>query len=216
MHKPTVLLTGFDAFGGESLNPSWEAVARLDGESIAGHRLAAAQLPTVFGDALDCLERLLDQHKPRLVLCLGQASGRTAISLERVAINVDDARIADNAGQQPVDQPILAEGPPAYFTSLPIKAMLERLHAAGIPAQVSNSAGTFVCNHVFYGLMHLLAARPGLRGGFVHIPYSPEQVVEKKDQPSMAMELVLKALRLMVETAVNVEHDIRLAAGTTE
>lgn len=215
MHK-TVLLTGFDAFGGESVNPSWEAVARLDGAHIARHTVVTAQLPTVFGDALDCLARHLEQHRPRLVVCVGQAAGRPALSLERAALNVDDARIPDNAGEQPVDEPIAPGGPAAYFTTLPIKACLAALHAAGIPAVVSNSAGTFVCNHVFYGLMHMLSGHAGVSGGFVHIPYAPEQAVAKKDAPSMALDVVVAGLRVIVETSLKVHEDIKLAAGREE
>lgn len=211
--SPTVLLTGFDPFGGASVNPSWQAVQALHGEHLLDHAVVAAQLPTVFGESLRCLTALLDEHRPALVICVGQAGGRGAISLERVAINVDDAPIADNAGGQPIDTPVRPGAPAAYFTGLPIKAMLAELRAAGIAAEVSQTAGTFVCNHVFYGLMRTLATRRTLRhtrGGFVHVPWLPEQ-----GTPSMALDDIVRGLRLAVHCALRVSHDQTLAAGAT-
>lgn len=214
---PRVLLTGFDPFGdtGHSslpLNPSWMAVKALGGKRIGGHLVVAAQLPTVFQASMDELTRLLRLHKPALVICIGQAGGRGAISLERVAINVNDARIPDNHGGQPVDTPVVAGGPAAYFSSLPIKAMLQALQAAGVAAEVSQTAGTFVCNHVFYALMHALATRRGFkrtRGGFIHVPYLPEQ-----GAPSLPLEETVRGLRLAVATALSTTHDIAKGAGT--
>lgn len=209
----TVLLTGFDPFGGASVNPSWQAVQALHGEHLLDHAVVAAQLPTVFGESLRCLTALLDEHRPALVICVGQAGGRGAISLERVAINVDDAPIADNAGGQPIDTPVRPGAPAAYFTGLPIKAMLAELRAAGIAAEVSQTAGTFVCNHVFYGLMRTLATRRTLRhtrGGFVHVPWLPEQ-----GTPSMALDDIVRGLRLAVQCALRVRQDEALAAGAT-
>lgn len=208
---PTVLLTGFDPFGGESLNPSWLAVQSLHNKRIAGHQVVAAQLPTVFATSLVELARLLREHRPALVICVGQAGGRAAISLERIAINVNDARIADNAAAQPVDTPVVAGGPAAYFTTLPIKAMLVALQSGGLPAEVSQTAGTFVCNHVFYGLMHQLATRRGfkrVRGGFVHVPWLPEQ-----GQPSMTTDELVRGLRLIIATALATPQDIVQSAG---
>jgi len=206
-----VLLTGFDAFGGERLNPSWLAVQALHGRRIAGHRMVAAQLPTVFDESLHVLRGLLRQHRPALAICVGQAGGRSALSLERVAINVNDARIADNAAAQPIDTPVIASGPAAYFTTLPIKAMLAALQQAGVAVEVSQTAGTFVCNHVFYGLMHLLATQRGFkrtRGGFVHVPYLPEQ-----GAPSMTLDDMARGLRLAVRCALTTQHDIVQGAG---
>lgn len=203
---PRVLLTGFDAFGGDALNPSWLAVRALDGLDLADHHVVAAQLPTVFGSSLEELRRLVRVHRPSLVMCVGQAGGSPAVSIERVAINVDDACIADNAGAQPVDQPVIQDGPAAYFSSLPIKAMLHALENGGIRAEVSQSAGTFVCNHVFYGLMHLLAGQPGhrrARGGFIHVPWLPEQGL-----PSMPLEKIVTALRLATLCALQTREDI--------
>ena len=205
-----VLVTGFDPFGGSHVNPSWQAVHALHGRVIAGRRVIGAELPTVFGKSLHRLDELVEQHRPALVICTGQAGGRGALSLERIAINVDDARIPDNAGAQPVDTPVVAGGPAAYFTSLPIKAMLQALLRAGINAEVSQTAGTFVCNHVFYGLMHLLAqARfDGVRGGLVHVPFLPEQ-----GQPSMRVDEIVAGLALGIEVALWTQHDIRKEAG---
>lgn len=198
--KPTILLTGFDAFGGADLNPSWLAVKALGGRQILGHKVVAARLPTVYGESLKSLYTLLRQHRPALVVCVGQAGGRSAISLERVAINVDDAPIADNAGAQPVDTPVVHGAPVAYFSTLPIKDMLVTLQSEGVAAEVSQTAGTFVCNHVFYGLMHMLANNRLLRrtrGGFVHVPWLPEQ-----GTPHMALEDVERGLRLALRCAV--------------
>jgi pyroglutamyl-peptidase len=205
------LLTGFDAFGGASVNPSWLAVEALHGRQIAGHRVVAAQLPTVFGQSLDTLNALLKQHQPALVICVGQAGGRSAISLERVAINVDDAPLPDNTGAQPIDTPVVSAAPAAYFSSLPIKAMLAALQREGIASEVSQTAGTFVCNHVFFGLMHALATRRALshtRGGFVHLPWLPEQ-----GSPWMALDEMVRGLSLAVRCALLAEQDAVLGAG---
>ena len=210
---PSILLTGFAPFGGESHNPSWEAVSLLDGEVIAGHRIAARRLPVEFRASLDVLRESIDALAPQLVLCVGQAGGRAQVSIERIAINVDDARIPDNAGQSPVDEAIAADGPAAYFATLPIKAMLAGLHSAGIPAEISQTAGTYVCNHVFYGLMHALQSRPGVRGGFIHIPYSPEQAARHPGAPSLPVETIVAALRIALDTALATRHDRRIAAG---
>lgn len=212
---PRVLLTGFDPFGGESINPSWEAVRRLDGQIVSGHVIAAEQLPTCFGLSLRRLRTALRRHAPVLTICVGQAGGRASLSLERIAINVDDARIADNAGARPVDTPIVRRGPAAYFSTLPIKAQLRALQAAGVPVEISQTAGTFVCNHVFYGLMHALRATPRRRGGFVHIPFLPEQAARHPGAPGLALEQTVRGLRLIVETALATRRDITLGAGAT-
>ena len=207
---PRVLLTGFDAFGGESINPSWLAVKPLHGRRVAGHVMVAAQLPTVFGASLLELASLLQLHRPALVICVGQAGGRAALSLERVAINVNDARIADNAHAQPIDTPVVAGGPAAYFSTLPIKSMLQGLQREGIPAEVSQTAGTFVCNHVFYGLMHQLAkaAFEQTRGGFIHVPYLAGQ-----GDPGMALEDLTRGLHIATSTALATQRDAVLGAG---
>ncbi|HYW58305.1 MAG TPA: pyroglutamyl-peptidase I [Polaromonas sp.] len=212
--RPCVLLTGFDAFGGETMNPSWLSVQSLHGRRIQDHTVVAAQLPTVFDDSLVELKRLLLLHKPALVICVGQAGGRAAISLERVAININDARIADNASAQPIDTPVINGGPAAYFSSLPIKAMLLAIRHKGIPAEVSQTAGTFVCNHVFYGLMHMLAKQRGFkqtRGGFIHVPYLPDQ-----GQPSLPLDSMVQGLRIAVMTALKTGKDIASGAGALD
>ena len=160
----TVLITGFEPFGGEQVNPSWEVVSRLDNAIIAGCRVVARQLPCVFGESLSVLNSTIDTLSPSLVLAIGQAGGRADITVERVAINVDDARIPDNKGQQPVDEPIIAGGPAAWFSTLPIKAMVAAMREAGVPASVSQTAGTFVCNHVMYGLLHKLSGIAEVKG----------------------------------------------------
>ena len=166
-----ILLTGFEAFGGATLNPSWLAVQALKGRQMLGHRVVAAQLPTVFGQSLQRLAALVHAHQPALTVCLGLAGGRSALSLERIGININDARIPDNTGAQPIDTPVAAEGPAAYFASLPIKAMLRAVQRAGVPCEISQTAGTFVCNHVFYAGAHWRVTRqPGLRVGFMHLP----------------------------------------------
>ncbi|KEY60879.1 pyroglutamyl-peptidase I [Serratia sp. DD3] len=209
-----VLITGFEPFGGEQVNPSWEVVKQLDGLQIAGAQIIARQLPCVFGEALTVLNAAIDELQPQRVLAIGQAGGRSDISVERVAINVDDARIADNQGQQPIDQAIVEHGPAAYFSTLPIKAIVNALRQAGIPASVSQTAGTYVCNHVMYGLLHRLSSQPQIKGGFIHIPYLPEQAAHHPGQPSMAAETVLAALKLAISLTLRVEQDLKVAGGT--
>ena len=210
-----VLLTGFEPFGGERLNPSWEAVSLLAASPPAGTDVTAVRLSCAFGTSLAELRSAVEDSRPALVVCVGQAGGRAEISLERVAVNVDDARIPDNAGRQPVDEPVVPGGPAAYFAPMPVKACAAAVRAAGLPAAVSHTAGTFVCNHVFYGLCHLIATeRPGLRGGFVHVPYAPEQVVSG-GLPSLPVTAVADALRAIVRCAATVERDLHVAEGAT-
>ena len=211
-----ILLTGFEPFGGESTNPSWsaarEAAARL---RAGGLEVQAVELPCVFGDAVRVLEAALEQYHPDLVICAGQAGGRSRVSLERIAINCDDARIPDNAGNAPVDQPVVTGGPAAYFSTLPVKAALADLLAVGIPAEVSQTAGTYVCNHVFYGLMHALRLRPGTRGGFVHVPFEPAQLPPGSTDPALPLEQLVEALAVVARTTLATTVDLRIAAGAT-
>lgn len=211
----TVLITGFEPFGGEQINPSWEVVSRLDNAIICGCRVVARQLPCVFGESLSVLNAAIDALSPALVLAVGQAGGRSDITVERVAINVDDARIADNKGQQPVDMPIVIDGPAAWFSTLPIKAMVSAMREAGVPASVSQTAGTFVCNHVMYGLLHKLSGLSEVKGGFIHIPYLPQQAAAHPGAPSMAAETVRQALEIAIETALQVERDLVVTGGAT-
>jgi pyroglutamyl-peptidase len=211
VRKPsTVLVTGFDPFGGSKTNPSWHAVHQLDGQVIAGRQVVGAEIPTVFGKSLHRLAELMEEHQPELVVCTGQAAGRAAISLERIAININDARIADNAGAKPIDIPVVPDGPAAYFTKLPIKAMLQALLDEAVNAEVSQTAGTFVCNQVFYGLMHLLAQPKWahVRGGLIHVPWLPEQ-----GQPSMRLDEIVRGLQIAIECALSTHRDIRKEAG---
>lgn len=209
---PTVLLTGFDAFGTERVNPSGLAAQALHGQVLLGHRVVGAVLPTVFSSSLAALEALVHAHQPTLVVCVGLAGGRTGLSLERVALNLDDARIPDNAGVQPVDTPVVPDGPAAYFSSLPVKAMHAVLHQHGFEVAVSNSAGTFVCNHVFYGLMHALAGQRGAlhcRGGFIHVPH-----LQSDAHPAgWPLARLVDALRLAVQCALSTPTDLQLGAG---
>ena len=204
---PTLLLTGFAPFGGDATNPSWQAVSRLHGRQVIGHRIVARELPTAFGAATQSLRKAMRDVRPRLVICVGLASGRSALSLERVAINVDDARIPDNAGMQPIDVAVVRDGPAAYFSTLPIKAMLAALREAGLPAEVSQTAGTFVCNHVFYGLMHALRHRPAVRGGFIHVPYPAP------DGAGFDLARMSEGLRIALRTALQTPRDLRIAGG---
>ena len=177
-----VLVTGFEPFGGERVNPSWEVVKQLGDLELSGAQIVVRQLPCVFGKAIGALNAAIDDVHPEMVLCVGQAGGRSDFSVERVAINIDDARIPDNEGNEPVDAAIVADGPAAYFSSLPIKTIVNGLRESGIPASVSQTAGTYVCNHVMYGLMHRLA-QPScnvVKGGFIHIPYLPEQAAKHR------------------------------------
>jgi pyroglutamyl-peptidase len=200
-----VLVTGFDPFGGASVNPSWAAVRQL-----ACPDVAARLLPCVFGAALDRLWGAVEDVDPDVVICTGLAGGRAEVSIERVAVNLDDARIPDNVGAQPIDQPVVPGGPAGYFATIPVKACVAAVRAVPVPAGLSLSAGTFVCNHVFYGLLHRAATRrPGrLRCGFVHVPYLPEQ-----GEPALAVDSVAAALRAVVDTAVAVREDVPVAAG---
>lgn len=211
---PAILLTGFDPFGGSAHNPSWLIAQALHGQRIAGHQVVAAQLPTVFGQSLQRLQSLLQEHQPAITLCLGLAGGRAALSIERIGININDARIPDNCGAQPIDTPVQAGGPAAYFASLPIKAMLRGVQRAGVPCEVSQTAGTFVCNHVLYGLIHMLQAQgvgpAGARGGFVHVPWLPGQ-----GTPSLALRDMVRGIHAALWAAVLHQSDIALGAGAT-
>ena len=212
-----MLITGFEPFDGETLNPSQEIVRALDGEAIAGHRVVGATLPTEFARSLAVLEELIGRYRPQLVIAVGLAGGREGVSLERVAINLIDARIADNAGAQPVDVAVVENAPNAYFSTLPIKAMLARLREARVAAQISHSAGTFVCNQVFFGLAHLLAVRhPKVRGGFVHVPWLPGQAARHSDAPHLTLDSMLAAVRLCLETALTTPTDVHYSAGTLQ
>jgi pyroglutamyl-peptidase len=212
----TILVTGIDPFDGESINPSWEAARALEGERFGDAIVKARQLPCVIAKVNKALEVLIEELNPSLVICLGQASGRANISLERVAINIIDARIPDNEGKQPVDEPVVAEGPVAYFSTLPIKAIARALKRDGIPVSISQTAGTYNCNAIFYGLAHYIATRrPTMRGGFVHVPYLPEMAVRHPGAASMALSTLISGVRTIVRTSLDVEVDIKEGGGAT-
>ncbi|MDR3425650.1 MAG: pyroglutamyl-peptidase I [Alphaproteobacteria bacterium] len=199
-----VLLVAFDPFGGKILNSSWLAIQALHGKQIARHRIIAAQLPTAFKTSLQILRKLIAEHNPALIIGVGQADMRSPISLERVAINIIDARIPDNQGVQPVDEEVISGGPVGYFSTLPIKAIRTALNKADVPVEISQTAGSFVCNYVFYGLMHELSTRKLLRrtrGGFIHVPLLPQQSAIRA-APAMPLEQIVKGLRLAIQTTL--------------
>jgi pyroglutamyl-peptidase len=210
-----VLITGFTPFGGEKINPSWEAIKRMK-DNYGDIKVFKSEIPTVFNKAIYFLEEEIQRYNPDVVICTGQAGGRTAITPERVAINVNDARIPDNEGNTPIDKKIFEDGENAYFSSLPIKAIVKELRQKNIPATVSNSAGTFVCNNIMYGLLYYIDKNyENLKGGFVHIPYIHEQVVDKPNNPSMDLETIKKAFEIIIETIFRYDSDIAISDGKT-
>jgi pyroglutamyl-peptidase len=206
------LVTGFDPFGGEEVNPSSLAVGRLP-RSVGEVEVMTAVLPTSYATSAKVLKAAMDDVRPDIVLCVGQAGGRTDLCLERVGINVQDARIPDNDRQQPIDVAIVEGGPAAYFSNLPIKACVAEMRKAGLPAIVSNTAGTFVCNHILYSLMDIIAKKPGVRGGFLHIPYVPEQAARLGGAPSMAVYDMVRGIEIILETAAGRTEDIHTPEG---
>lgn len=211
-----LLLTAFDPFGGDSINPALEAV-KLVPDHIENVDIVKVVVPTVFKKSIKTVADAIEKEKPDAVLCIGQAGGRFDITPERVAINVDDARIKDNEGNQPLDQMIFDDGAPAYFATLPIKAMAAKIREAGLPSSVSNSAGTFVCNHLMYGVLYTLAKKyPGIRGGFMHVPFTPEQTVNRAaPAPSMATKDIAKGIEAAIMAIGENEKDVSTVEGTT-
>ncbi|MBC7088411.1 MAG: pyroglutamyl-peptidase I [Tissierellales bacterium] len=208
-----VLVTGFDAFGGEKVNPAFEAVKRLENE-IAGAEVVKFEIPTVFYKSIEILDRKIEEEKPDIVICVGQAGGRFDITIERVAINISDASIKDNEGNMPIDEKIFADGENAYFSSLPIKSIVSNIRSEKIPASISNTAGTYVCNHIMYGLLYLIDKKyKNVRGGFIHVPYLPEQVIDKKSTPSMNINDIVASLTIAIRTSVEIKEDIKLSCG---
>ena len=206
-----IIVTGFDPFGGEKINPSIECVKALP--DIEGVELIRLELPTVFKESAKRLNEVINDVKPDAVLSVGQAGGRAGITMERIAINVDDARIPDNISQQPIDEAIQLDGEAAYFTTLPIKRIVKAIREAGISAEVSNSAGTFVCNHIMYqALFAATKADKPFKAGFMHIPFIPEQTTDK---PSLPLEESTKALQIAIETIRDYlnDEDIKVQEG---
>ncbi|CAH2605063.1 Pyrrolidone-carboxylate peptidase 1 [Rhodovastum atsumiense] len=216
MSTRTVLVTGFEPFGGEAVNPSMAAVQGLAAAPPPGVALHTLILPVSLARTGPALRAAIAGLRPDVVIATGQAGGRAEISVERVAINVNDFRVPDNDGAQPTDAPVVATGPAAYFATIPVKSVVARLHASGIPAQLSNSAGTHLCNHTLYLLGHLAATeQPGLRGGFLHLPWLPEQVVRHPGQPSMGLPTLVLALKTAITAACETADDLRVAMGAT-
>jgi pyroglutamyl-peptidase len=208
----SVLITGFAPFSGEKTNPSYEAVEALP-DSIDGVTIIKKELPVTFDGSVSELNKYIKKYNPDVIINVGQAGGRYGISVERVAINIDDARIPDNTGDQPIDLKIYNDGNNAYFSSLPIKAINQNIKEAGIPSEVSNTAGTYVCNHIMYALMYNISKNyPNKIGGFIHVPYSPSQVVGKSE-PSMSIEDMTKALKIAITTVINTKDDIKISSG---
>ena len=211
--EPSLLVTGFECFGGERINPSWEICNRLP-RTLGGYRIETVRVPCEFRRAIEVVAEAIERYQPVLVLCLGQAGGRTHVSVERVAINVDDASIQDNGGWQPIDEPIATNAPAAYFSTLPVKAMAAAMREARVPAEVSNTAGTYVCNHLMYGVLHYLAGTGNAaRAGFVHVPYAEEQVLDKPGKPSLAIATMARGVEAAVAAALAHEQDIATAEG---
>ena len=211
-----LILTAFDPVGGEPVNPALEAVKKVQ-DRVENVSIIKLEVPTVFGTSIETVARAIEKEQPDAVLCIGQAGGRYGLTPERVAINMDDARIKDNEGNQPIDTAIFEDGAPAYFTTLPIKAMVQAIREAGFPASVSNTAGTFVCNHLMYGVLYTLAKKyPGVRGGFMHVPFIHSQVVNRPaPAPSMSIEDIARGIEAAVKAIGENDADIRTAEGAT-
>ena len=211
-----ILVTGFDPFGGEKVNPALEAVKSLPSE-IHGAEIHWVEIPTVFYQSAEVLETAIVHYQPDAVLCIGQAGGRASLTPERIAINQDDARIPDNQGNQPIDTPIRLDGQAAYFSTLPIKAMVQAIKEEGLPATVSNTAGTFVCNHLMYQALYLAYKKfPHMRAGFMHIPYMTEQVINKPNTASMNLTDIVRGIEAAIGAIVDYkDKDIKLVGGTT-
>jgi pyroglutamyl-peptidase len=209
-----ILVTGFDPFGGEKVNPAIESVKRLP-DTIAGAEIIKLEIPTVVYKSLNKIDEAIAKYNPDVILSIGQAGGRSDITVERVGINCNDCRIPDNEGNQPIDEPVYIDGPDAYFSLLPIKAIVAEIQASGIPASVSDTAGTFICNHVLYGVRYLCEHKyPGKKSGFIHIPYMTSQAVGKRNTPSMSLDEIVKGLTVAIEAIVKHDTDIKVTGGT--
>ena len=199
-----LLITGFQPFDGESVNPALEVAKGLQGKTINGYEVIAREIPVVRFEALKAVQAAIEELRPDAVITIGQAGGRPDITVERVGINIDDFRIPDNKGNQPIDEPVVAGGPVAYWATLPIKKMVANVKAQGIPASVSNSAGTYVCNHLLYGLLHYLTTqgKTAIPAGFIHIPYLPEQMAVRSGKDAqvatMSLDILLKGFEAMI------------------
>ncbi|QUO31618.1 pyroglutamyl-peptidase I [Faecalicatena sp. Marseille-Q4148] len=211
-----VLITGFDPFGGESVNPAYEAVKLLP-DTIAGAQIIKLEIPTVFSKSGPAVEAGIQEHQPDIVINVGQAGGRSCVTIEKVAINLADARIPDNAGEQPVDEVLQEDGENAYFATIPVKAIVQNVREHGIPCHVSYTAGTYVCNCVMYNVLYMAAKKyPNIRAGFIHVPFAAEQAVDKANGMAfMSLDMIAKSLEYAIEATVQNETDISEAMGTT-
>ena len=209
-----VLITGFEPFGGEEINPAYEAVKLLPDE-IDGAKIIKLEIPTVFQKGVDAVYNAIQKYQPDYVLCIGQAGGRSQLTPEWVGINFRNARIADNEGNQPVQTPVIEGGPAAYFTMLPVFCMVEKMKENGIPASVSYSAGTYVCNDVMYSLLHYCHTEfKNTKGGFMHVPYSTEQTVNHPSgTPGMSLKDIAKGIEISIEVILENNHDIQVVSG---
>lgn len=208
-----LLLTAFTPFDGERINPALEAV-KLVKDKIGNLEIIKLEVPTVFGKSIDTVREAIEREKPDFVLSIGQAGGRAEITPERVAINLNDARIPDNEGNQPIDEPIFPDGENAYFSTLPVKAMVEAIRREGLPSSLSNSAGTYVCNHLMYGVLYYLDKRPSMKAGFIHVPYIPEQVKDKKEMPALPLSDIVRGLEAAIQAVEENELDLKKAFGS--
>ena len=207
-----LLLTAFTPFDGERINPALEAV-KLVKDKIGKLKIVKLEVPTVFGKSIETVREAIEREKPDFVLSIGQAGGRAEITPERVAINLNDARIPDNEGNQPIDEPIFPDGENAYFSTLPVKAMVEAIRREGLPSSLSNSAGTYVCNHLMYGVLYYLDKRPSMKAGFIHVPYIPEQVKDKKEMPALPLLDIVRGLEAAIQAVEENELDLKKAFG---
>ena len=210
-----LLLTAFTPFDGERINPALEAV-KLVKDRIGNLLIVKLEVPTVFGMSIDTVREAIEREKPDFVLSIGQAGGRAEICPERVAINLDDARIPDNEGNQPIDEPIFPDGENAYFSTLPVKAMVEAIRKEGLPSSLSNSAGTYVCNHLMYGVLYYLDKRPVIKAGFIHVPYIPEQTKNKKEMPALELSEIVRGLEAAITAIAINGTDKKLAYGQND
>lgn len=210
-----ILVTGFDPFGGEKINPAIESVKKLP-DTILDAKIIKLEIPTVCHKSLAVIDKAIQEYDPDVILSIGQAGGRFDITVERIGINIDDCRIPDNEGNQIIDEPVYPDGPAAYFVNLPIKAMVAKIQERKIPASISNTAGTFVCNHVTYGVRHLIETKyPGKRSGFIHIPFLPEQVLDKKEKASMSLDTIVLGIEAAIEAIVTTKEDLKVTGGAT-
>ncbi len=210
-----LLLTAFTPFDGERINPALEAV-KLVKDKIGNLLIVKLEVPTVFGKSIDTVREAIERERPDFVLSIGQAGGRAEITPERVAINLDDARIPDNEGNQPIDEPVFPDGENAYFSTLPVKAMVEAIRREGLPSSLSNSAGTYVCNHLMYGVLYYLDKSPGIKAGFIHVPYIPEQTKNKKEIPALELSEIVRGLEAAITAIAINGTDKKLAYGQND